>query len=531
MADKHGYFRLVISEGTKVELIPPQGNGSPFEFEDLMRYLDKVHIEYNLPELKKAYDSIGEEAVLYPLSDEPVYAERERMVVDISDDRMTVTVKFYAPSNNGGVMDLQEIVNDLFYQGVKAGIIRENIEGFLADRQYCQNYIFAKGQPAKRGEDAQIVYHFNTDLNMKPMVLEDGSVDFHNLNTISPVTEGQLLATLIKEVPGETGFNVIGDKIRPSDVRKRRLSAGRNLTLSEDRTKLYSNVSGHVTLINDTVFVSDVYEVEDVGSATGDINYDGNVEIKGNVCTGFKVVAKGNIVVGGVVEGAELEAGGEIILKRGVQGGGRAKITARGNVVAKFIESATVSSEGYVHTNSILHSKVSARGEVEVGGKKGFVTGGIVRSASAVIAKTIGSETGSQTIIEVGMDPVVKERYISLGKEIAKMQAEMDKMYPVLVAFGKRIGKGEKLDDAKMSQMKMLSQAYGQQEKQIAVMKKEYEELAENAKMDLDAKIKVTGYVYPGVQLVISDVSLHVKTRETYCQFVREGADVRRKQL
>lgn len=532
MADKHGYFRLLLADGTtKIEMIPPEGNGEPFALDDLSGYLDRARIDYNILELKNAYDTVCAGTVVFPLLPNAVYAESEKMMVRISDDNMTVTVKFFAPSDNGSLMDLQEIVNDLFYKGVKAGIKKEAIESFLANREYCKEYVFAEGEPAQRGTDASIEYHFNTDLSLKPTVLEDGSVDFHNLNNISPVCEGDLLATLIKEVPGKMGYNVLGDKIRPSEVRKKRLNGGLNMTLSEDRCKLYSAVNGHVTLINETVFVSNTYEVEDVGSATGDIVYDGNVNVKGNVCTGFKVIAKGDIEVGGVVEGAELQAGGQIILKRGVQGGGRAKITAKSNIVAKFIESAIVSAEGYVRTNSILHSQVSAKGEVEVSGKKGFVTGGVVRSTTAVIAKTIGSETGSKTIIEVGVDPVQKEKFAVLGKEIANLEAEMGKVYPVLVAFGKRIGQGERLDEAKMAQMKQLSVVYAQQEKDLSEKKKEFEEMQECMEMDSNAKIKVTGDVYPGVQLVISDVSLNVKAKETYCQFVKEGGDVRRKQI
>lgn len=532
MGDRHGYFRLLLADGsTKVEMIPPEGNGEVFTFDDLSGYLDRARIDYNILELKRAYDNVKEEPVVFELLPEAVYAEAEQMQITISEDNMKVTVVFFAPSDNGTLMDLQEIVNDLFYKGVKAGIKKEAIEAFLNNREYCKRMVFAEGEPAQRGSDARIEYHFNTDLSLKPTVLEDGSVDFHNLNNISSVAEGDLLATLIKEVPGKSGFNVLGDKIRPSEVRKKRLSGGANLRLSEDRCELYTTVAGHVTLVNETIFVSNTYEVEDVGSGTGDIVYEGNVNIKGNVCSGFKVIAKGDIEVGGVVEGAELQAGGQIILKRGVQGGGRAKITAKGNIVAKFIESATVTSEGYIRTNSILHSQVSAKGEIEVGGKKGFVTGGVVRSTSAVIAKTIGSETGSKTIIEVGVDPVQKERFAVLNKEIASLEAEMGKIYPVLVAFGKRIGHGEKLDEIKMLQMKKLSGLYAQQEKELSDKKKEFKEMQECMEMDSNAKIKVTGDVYPGVQLVISDVSLNVKTKETYCQFIKDGADVRRKQI
>ena len=82
---------------------------------------------------------------------------------------------------------------------------------------------------------------------------------------------------------------------------------------------MYSDVSGNVTLVEDRVFVSDTYVIEgDVGPSTGDIDYDGAVEVKGNVITGYTVKAAGDITVEGAVEGATLISEGKIVLKRGM---------------------------------------------------------------------------------------------------------------------------------------------------------------------------------------------------------------------
>ncbi len=532
MDNRNGYFQLQIEEAaTSIVLYSPKGEGKPFLLADLFSYLDRVKISYDMVSLKKEYDSVEDEPVTVLLQNMSHFPEREIMVLDVAEDKMSVTAKFYAPSNGGEKMDMAEILGDMLHQGIKAGLQREAIEGFLNTREYCKEFVFARGQNATKGEDAFIEYHFNTDLSLKPMQLEDGSVDFHNLNNICPVSEGDLLATLHKEKPGQPGFNVMGERIRPTDVRRCRLSFGSNVRRSEDHLQLFAVTNGHVSLSNGQVTVSNVYDVEDVGNATGNIEYNGTVNIKGNVLSGFKVHACGNIVVGGVVEGAELDAGGEIILKRGIQGGGRARIKAKGNVVAKFIESATVSAEGYVRTESILHSNVSAKGEVEVSGKKGFVTGGTVRSLSLISAKTIGSQTGGATVLEVGVDPVLKERFGLLGKDIKSLESNMAKLSPVLIAFGKRIGRGEKLDEMTMNQMRTLSRTYSAMEEEIKVKKQEYADIQQCLSADANACVKVSGMVYPGVQIAISDVSLTIKSLDQYCRFVKDQGEVCRKPL
>ena len=192
--------------------------------------------------------------------------------------------------------------------------------------------------------------------------------------------------------------------------------------MSEDGLQLISQVNGHASLIEDKVFVSNVYEVEDVDVSTGDINYDGSVLVKGNVRSGYSIVAKGNIEVNGVIEGSYLKAEGDILLKRGIQGMGKAHVECNGNLVAKFIENARVVAGGFIQTESIMHSHVAAKGEIEVSGKKGFVTGGMIRSAKFIEAKNIGSPMGTDTVLEVGIDPIMKEHYQELHTEIREAE-------------------------------------------------------------------------------------------------------------
>ena len=93
------------------------------------------------------------------------------------------------------------------------------------------------------GRDAKIEYFFNTNKNLQPKRNEDGSVDYKELNTISHVHAGDLLARLIKEDPGKPGMSVYGDEIKPRTVRSLRLEYGNNITINEERTEIYSEVT------------------------------------------------------------------------------------------------------------------------------------------------------------------------------------------------------------------------------------------------------------------------------------------------
>ena len=263
---------------------------------------------------------------------------REDYKLIISPDKMNAIVRFYPPSLKGGTLSKQEFIADLSFKGIEFGIQEEEIDRFFNNKRYCEDYIVAVGQQPRHGTDAYIEYYFNTDLSARPTLKEDGSVDFFHLNTISHCHEGDVLAKLFPEDPGDVGYNIMGEKIKPREVKKKKLKFGRNISVSEDKLSMISDVDGHVTLVDDKVFVSDILTVENVDSSTGNIEYDGNVQVNGNVCANFSVKAKGNIEVSGVVEGAQVEAGGDIIIAKGMNGMGKGVLNAKGNVVAKFLE-------------------------------------------------------------------------------------------------------------------------------------------------------------------------------------------------
>lgn len=70
--------------------------------------------------------------------------------------------------------------------------------------------------------------------------------------------------------------------------------------------------------------------------------------------------AAGDIIADGFIESAQLEAGGDIILKEGTNAGGRGLLKAGGNVMGKFFENATIEAAGSVKANYCLNSNIVA---------------------------------------------------------------------------------------------------------------------------------------------------------------------------
>ncbi len=387
--------------------------------------------------------------------------------------------------------------------------------------------VLAVGTQPIQGKDAFIEYFFNTDLKARPTLLNDGSVDFFHLNIINHCDKGDLLARLHKEEAGKSGFDIMGTKIKPRDVRRMILKFGRNIELSEDKTEIFSTENGHVTLVDDRVFVSNLMEIENVDPSTGNIEYEGNVQINGNVCSNFKVHAKGNVEIRGVVEGAEIIAGGNITIARGMNGMGKGVLKADGNIVAQFIENSSVEASGYVEAGSILHSTVLAGTEIHVNGRKGFISGGRVCATTLIDVKILGSDMGTDTVVEIGISPKLKRRYKELIELTDADVKVVDRAIPILEAARAKYEAGKPLSEEQINNIRELAAVVKEKRVELAQFKTEMNDLKELLDVERQSQIMVYDTVYPGTKIVISDVSKIIKESMKYCKFIKSQGDVK----
>ena len=519
------YFQVIINDsGTFLKLIP--GDSGLPSIQEAMNYLDAKKVPYDVGVLG-AFFKQGDPEKLIPLSKNRIYAVPEGSIIRISEDKMTATARFYPASTGGKSISKEDIYSECRLAKVVYGIDDKVIDQFLADKKYATDYIIAKGTPVVEGTDASIEYHFNTNNKVRPTLNEDGTVDFFNLNLVNHCTEGMVLATLHPEVRGTAGTDVFGTILKPRDVRRASLQFGLNIELSEDKCTITSKVNGHVNLVGNKVFVSDVMQVNNVDNSTGNIEYQGNVLVEGDVNSNFSIRTSGDVEVRGVVEGAYIEAGGNIILVRGINGMGKGTLKAGGNIISKYMENCIADAGGYIETNSILHSKVHAGTEINVMSHKGFITGGEVVANNRIRVKTLGSHMGADTRVTVGVDPAVIGRMGALNKEIQELQKNLKSMLPVLDATKKKLAAGVKMTPDQVKQIQALAANVKSSQERLIADNTELENLKAKMEEGSNASVDVTGEVFQGVVIAISDVSMIIKDTVRYCRFVKDKGDVR----
>lgn len=528
MENRNSYFKPVIMDDKfYLEFFPPMDGGKALDVKEVISYLtDLGYHDYDMRELNEAI--LADSAVKVLIGNFAGGTVNEIVKLSLSVDDMLVRCKFYPPAEGGRPISKEIMLDALLHEKVVYGVDATMLHTLLQEREYCTEYLLAKGTPPTLGSDAKIEYYFSTRKSLKPKHNDDGSVNYHDLNIISKVEKDQLLAKLIPAVPGEPGKTVLGTELKPRDVQNLKLSYANNIRISEDGMELYSEVTGHASLVDGKVFVSAVYEVPaDVDNSIGDINYPGNVLVKGNVKSGFVIHANGDIVVEGVVEGAQLYAGGQIIVQRGIHGMGKGLLSAKSNVVIKFIEGATVKSGGYVETESIIQSNVSANTEVVVSGGKGLIRGGKISVSNKVSARVIGSSMGVATHIEAGIEPRKMEHFNKLQQEAREIAKKIEVVRPILVTYSERLKAGVVLPPDKVNYMKTQVITLKTLQGQLAPITAEINQLRKEFISAGRAKVEVQDVIYPGVTIKISELSMTTKQERKYCKFVKDGAEIK----
>lgn len=525
---QNGYFQVVkASNGFGIRLVPPVDGGEDIRIGELLHYLDEEKISYELSALKRAIEEKRDQVCFLTAGECPIINEKYRL--EVSTDLMSATVRFFPPSETGARLTLNEVLNDLRYRNIFSGVQMQVLQDhFMSWDFFCTDLVIAKGRDPKHGADDRIEYLFNTDIHAQPEEREDGTVDYYHLNMINHCKKGDVLARIIRGGKGEPGVNIQGKQIPPREQKHLALKYGKNIQLSEDKMSIVSLVDGHVMLVdNESVFVSDIYEVENVDTSTGNIDYSGSVQINGNVSSNFAVNASGNVIINGVVEGAQISAGGNIVIARGMNGMAKGSLKAGGNVISKFIENATVDAGGYINTGSILHSNVNAGTEIVVTGRKGFITGGHVQAGSQITVKTLGAVMGASTVVEVGVDPKVKIAYAQVQKEVVELVKTIKGEQEILTNFAEKRSKGARFTEDQIKYVQTAARQLEQQKKELEQKNEELKGFLEKFDLQSNANVVVKGEVHPGTTIIIGDLSMVIQKRYDFCRFEVVRGDVK----
>ncbi|MDR3090729.1 MAG: FapA family protein [Clostridiales bacterium] len=383
--------------------------------------------------VERLVDSLNTTAIIAPPQQE--FIINEDAAVTVSKDRMSAYISFSEP-DGGTMLDVGQILIKLQEAKVAFGVDKEQLLklGSNKDKEYNRNILIASGKAPINGTDAAISVKFSVVRDKTPKILDNGQVDFKNVDRPNAVNKGDLLATFSPSTPGENGTDVTGAEIKAKAGKGKNVPVGKHVYLSDNGTKIYADADGYAEVVDGRITVLRVMEIKgDVGPATGNVDFGGDVVISGDIIKGYNVKAGGSVTLKGCIEASEITAGGDIVIGQGVKGlSTKGKpaclISARGNVTSKFIESARVKATGIIRADSIVNSNVTSFESIQVDGKIGEIIGGNLYALKAIAAQSIGTEgkyTATRTELSVGITADIRNSYVELKQKIEGIEAQV----------------------------------------------------------------------------------------------------------
>jgi hypothetical protein len=316
---------------------------------------------------------------------------------------------------------LKIITNMKLFPSLDQYQIKNNLDEAIKNND---NYVLiAKGRSMEEAFNDYVIPSVSLEKSVGKLQ-EDGKMDYKERGAIKEVFEGDLVGEFYKGSSGKEGFNVFGQKI--NIVRSIKGSEpGKNLYLDADNSRIMrSSINGYLEINHNVLDVNETLVIEsDINYETGNIEFSGNIEIKGKVCDGFSVTCFGNLTVHGVVEAANLFSRNDMLLVSGVISKAGYKIECLGNMKARFLQNANVLiKKNLIVDDFIYDCNIRCNGAVKVTEKSGVVVGGKITALRKIEVKVAGNKGGVLTELICGVDHELNNKISNKKKELLRYQ-------------------------------------------------------------------------------------------------------------
>lgn len=458
--------------------------------------------------------------------------------VRITDNNMKAQVDFVPSRGSGRMPSAHDVLRELVRQGVKRGVHAECIEQALtkvrgATTALC-NVVVAEGMPAVEGKDGSVHYRFDIAPSSEEYrILPDGRIDYRKTATIPIVNKGDIVASLTEPEQGVDGFDLFGTIVKARQGESAVLCPGINVIVDENNL-FRAACSGQVSLNGAVLDVFQHYVVEgSVDYGCGNVKFNGNVTVKGNVNPGFEVIADGDIEVYGTIDGAILKAGRDIRVEGGIIGcgnGSSTRICCGRDLFAKHIQNSHIEAQGdIVVKNSIVQSTIKAGGTVSIrGSKMAAIIGGSICALNGITSPNIGCEYGVRTLVEAGNDYLVRKVCDELDESILFCEKNINKIDQVFIALKTLVKNGISIDAEKQAKMIQIKEKRTQLHHTRRAMVLKKETLLKQSTKNIDAKIcaRETVFVDTIVKIVDKQILLRSSMTRTCFKYDFEKSEI-----
>ncbi|MGN0143517.1 MAG: DUF342 domain-containing protein [Clostridium sp.] len=192
------------------------------------------------------------------------------------------------------------------------GILDEKIEEVCNENE-VNNVLIAKGVQAVEGIPEKIEILFRDYDQLQEIADTQDTIDYRNRFLLATVKPGEDIAKIIPAQEGKDGKDVLGNEV------KRKIHSGVKFKIGDgckyENGRVIAVREGKPSFKLNIFKVNEVYKVNEVNLATGNVNFVADVEVEKTVEEGMEVISGNNVFVGGNVDSATIKASSNIVVE------------------------------------------------------------------------------------------------------------------------------------------------------------------------------------------------------------------------
>jgi uncharacterized protein (DUF342 family) len=390
-----------------------------------------------------------------------------------------------------------------------------------------------------QGKDAVYIPLVESETITPPDVDDHGVANLANTHQFLVVDINTPLMKRVPPTEGKPGMDVTGKEMKPAPGKDAGFAT--NLTgiaiSPEDPNLLIAAIKGHPVGLKNGVNVDPTLHVDNVDVNTGNITFDGSLEVKGEVAAGMTIDVTGDVCIQGCVERAAIKAGHSIKVAGGIWGGEETErpgeesieyhIKAGSDIKAKFVHLSALAAENDIVVNEyISHSYVKSGNQLLVGQDtgKGIVFGGECEALHRVAMNQLGNNAHIPTHVTAGKLSELTKVYHNLENELATRSQEITQLENILqktqqgdpVALGKMpLDKTQKIQNTIVT----INEKMKRTQDLLHALEPELE-------LQKNAAIEVTRTIYPNAVMTINGTAKRFSEKTGGNTWVQWGDDL-----
>jgi len=339
-----------------------------------------------------------------------------------------------------------------------------------------------------------------------------GAINYRQRTAQSSVRADQLLGRRIPYRDGDTGVNIFGESVPGEKARVYYPSVGANVRLDQNSNSYYSQKNGRVRLLNDSLFVDEVFIIEgSIGIETGDLVHTGALVVKEDILEGSSVEAEGDIEVHGVIEAAHVKTGGNLIVRGGIIRCMDTKIRVAGTINAQFIlDSDVEGGRDVLIEKEVTNTELKTFGSLII--PDGRIVGGRVAALRGINAGQVSTPASVHTELIVGENDILLNTLHALKHKINESDQKLTELNTMLF---RQMHSAPLKSDEQRRKIKECQEAVHAEEKHKTALllqsKKTWSRIQQLARK----KIVVEKRLFPGTTLCLGEDKITVSESHT----------------